>query len=253
MKRITQVIVLLVFVFTATSMATTAYAMDLNQDAQDHIPEEEYEFAILLYKQLCLEDGGTWNAGVCTFPPGSGITNEFCGKGESLKFNIALFVYYLFEIGHEEEIPDEEVFLNEIVSCTGAPIVKTVPVSGGATVDAWIGNCGTYIVEAPVDGNLLLSKLSKHTKGFPDFIKDPCKITYFDSEGDVVENYGGFAWLYFNLDQSMANKWEKGELVFYYYNDGGWQACGNPSFVEAGEHGRIACLAERPTKFGIGY
>ena len=132
---------------------------------------------------------------------------------------------------------------------SGAFNKAEIDVAFGEPLDAWSGNCGAYISNPPINGKVVVNKF---WQSIAPNMKPVCEVHYFDWQGNLLPHFGSPGWLYYNLDILTSKKWDAGELYFYIQQDGTWQVCSNPIFVDVGDWGRLACFSGNPNRFGIG-
>lgn len=193
----------------------------------------------------CGDFGGVWKESsggtkaTCSFSPGHFYSRIFCRPGYGA-------------VDYWVNPPDWE-FGHQTCNLPTTTLNNEVDVLAGVPVDLWYGNCGAYISAPPVNGIATLSKVGRGAVPNPTpNLRTICQISYSDSNGSELANFGSPAWVYYNLDAATANLWDSGELNIFIYHNETWQACSNPLFVEAGEFGRIACFSSNPVYFGIG-
>ncbi|MCH7662511.1 MAG: hypothetical protein IH859_01410 [Chloroflexi bacterium] len=120
--------------------------------------------------------------------------------------------------------------------------VSRVVSAAGTPVDLYSGNCGAYVANPPA-GGISLIKLSKFKFWFGGqygkLLADACQLQY--SHGSSV-----YAWVYFNLTEVNAGKYDRGELNLMVWNGDSFEDCGAP-LVSGGDFGRLACATKYST------
>lgn len=129
-----------------------------------------------------------------------------------------------------------------------------VDLFAGRTYDIYRGNCGAYIQTASTWGTATLDRVEK-TGGFA-FAHDPCELSFVNTAGTMVSNFGAPITYYFNLQMELYNKFQN-DKVKMFVNDGtGWRPCNTVLVgvdLENGDYGRLACTVNSVGRFAIGY
>ncbi len=139
------------------------------------------------------------------------------------------------------------------IGCVGP--IGSGDVTAGSPIDAWSGNCGIYIAAPPFAGTVTIQKISQGHNSVPyhrglRFISHVCRVSYNDLSGNPINGYGSVATVYFNLTNYTYDRYYKGFLDLYVYENGSWAACPNTMFLEGGNFGRLACVTTAAV-FGI--
>jgi hypothetical protein len=124
-------------------------------------------------------------------------------------------------------------------------------VTSGTPLDAWLGNCGVYISNPPVNGSVMLDKTHTSTLSGPN-MKGLCSVSYYDFLGTELSSFGSMGWVYYNLDKFTYKLYEEGKLNFYVRPAGMWWQTCDPVLYDHGEYGRLACFVTDPVQWGIG-
>jgi hypothetical protein len=124
-------------------------------------------------------------------------------------------------------------------------------VTSGTPLDAWLGNCGVYISNPPVNGSIMLDKVHTSSLSGPN-MKGICSVKYYDFLGTELSSFGSTGWVYYNLDKLTFKLYEEGKLNFYVRPAGMWWQTCDPVMFDHGEYGRLACFVTDPVQWGIG-
>jgi hypothetical protein len=139
---------------------------------------------------------------------------------------------------------------------------KTVSISAGKPVDAWLGKAGVYFTSSAYSGKLILTRPAVGTLRTQDsqLNKQDLKahkryldIRVQDLAGKQVSLLRGLNYVYFNLNASERALWTKGDLGIYFFDtaQGKWVECLANHLVSKGKHGRLACLATHTGMYAL--
>lgn len=119
----------------------------------------------------------------------------------------------------------------------------------GNTYDLYLGQCGMFFMDAPVDGKITIEREGR--QNYPlRFIKDVCTVEYAAQNGDLVKSFSGMLNYYIVLNRSTLEMWEDGDLAFYIEGARGWAAC-SPVLIPDSGYGRLSCWTDSFGSFGL--
>lgn len=123
---------------------------------------------------------------------------------------------------------------------------------GGESLDGSTGTVGAFTPSSCYYGTLFISKISPPYYDRSSFRihGSTLEVKIVDSEGNELDTYCGFYYVYFNLNSETIKLWEAGKLSVYEYGNKAWVRL-SPYLVDAGENGRLAIIITRPGIFAL--
>jgi len=123
---------------------------------------------------------------------------------------------------------------------------------GGESLDGSTGTVGAFTPSSCYYGTLFISKISPpfYDKSSFRIHGSTLNVRIVDVDGNELESYCGYYYVYFNLNAETIKLWNSGKLSVYEYGHKAWIRH-FPYMVDAGEHGRLAIIITRPGIFAL--
>jgi hypothetical protein len=136
--------------------------------------------------------------------------------------------------------------------CSDQPETTAFDLIGGESLDGSTGTVGAFTPSSCYYGTLFISKISPpfYEKSNFHIHGSTLDVRIVDADGNELESYCGYYYVYFNLNAETLKLWNAGDLSVYEYGNKSWVRL-SPYLVDAGEHGRLAIIVTRPGIFAL--
>ena len=123
---------------------------------------------------------------------------------------------------------------------------------GGEPLDGSTGSVGAYTPSSCYYGTLYITKTSPpfYDRSSMKIHGSTLDVKIVDEDGNELESYCGFYYVYFNLNPTTLKLWQNGKLSVYQYGNKSWVKL-SPYMIDAGEHGRLAVVITAPGVFTL--
>lgn len=128
----------------------------------------------------------------------------------------------------------------------------------GEPADVFLGKAGVYFIESAYTAKVEFTRLDPVTRLADrdlNFLRRWVDVRVVDSQGKELKQVFGLIYVYFNLDSTLFNAYEDGDLKIYHYDEEekAWSAC--PVLVEIDTknlpYGRLACVISDFGLYGL--